>query len=263
MTDDTDSRQPRLDIDWVRTVAAALAAVSSAVLLSTLGAVGTIIGAAVGSIVASVGTALYAQGLDRSRRTVAKAQESAAGRIGAAQSEVRRAQRRGTNSPTAKADLLHAQQELDAAREELAEAADPDSEPPKPGWRERLAGLPWKRIAVFAAGVFLIVIATLTVFELLSGRSVSSFTGDDDRRTTIIGGRDDSGQRDDQQPQDPDQQQPTDGSTPADEPSQEPTSDPSESTTPFDGSSETPTPTPTETAVPTESPAPASPAPTE
>ena len=47
---------------------------TTAVLLSTLGAVGTIIGAALGSVAATVGTALYAQGLAKSKATVAKAQ---------------------------------------------------------------------------------------------------------------------------------------------------------------------------------------------
>ena len=55
MTDDTH----KLEIDWLRTIGGALAAVSSAVLLSTLGAAGTIIGAALGSVIVTVGGALY------------------------------------------------------------------------------------------------------------------------------------------------------------------------------------------------------------
>lgn len=51
MTEGTDRK---LGIDWLRTIAGALAAVSAAVLLSTLGAAGTLIGAALGSVVATV-----------------------------------------------------------------------------------------------------------------------------------------------------------------------------------------------------------------
>src|SRR5262249_54898382 len=50
----------RVEIDWTRTVGGALAAVASAVLLSTLGAAGTILGAALGSIVVTVSGAYFA-----------------------------------------------------------------------------------------------------------------------------------------------------------------------------------------------------------
>ena len=80
-------------IDWTRTIAGALAAVASAVLLSTLGAVGTIIGAAVGSIVVTIASALFTQGLSSSKRSLAKAQASAKQKVGIAHAEVRRAER--------------------------------------------------------------------------------------------------------------------------------------------------------------------------
>ena len=72
---------PELEIDWLKTLAGALAAVTTAVLLSTLGAVGTLIGAALGSIAATVGSAFYAQGLARSRYGMRKAQETARMRL--------------------------------------------------------------------------------------------------------------------------------------------------------------------------------------
>src|SRR3954454_3235204 len=89
---DADS-PPTLDIDWLKTTAGALAAVTTAVLLSTLGAVGTLIGAALGSVAATIGHALYAPGLARSRYVVLKAQETALHKVGIAQAEVRRAGR--------------------------------------------------------------------------------------------------------------------------------------------------------------------------
>ena len=60
----------------MKTAAGALAAVTTAVLLSTLGAAGTVIGAAIGSVVVTVGSEVYAQGLHRSRHTVRRAQET-------------------------------------------------------------------------------------------------------------------------------------------------------------------------------------------
>jgi uncharacterized membrane protein len=244
MTEDA-TEKPRLEIDWGRTVAAALAAVTSAVLLSTLGAVGTLIGAAVGSVAATVGTAIYAQGLARSRRAVALAQETALGRIGAAQAEVRRAQRRGTDT---QAHLDHAGDELAEAQAELEEVAeDPAATEERPGWRERLADLPWKRIAMLTAAIFVAVLLAITVFEQVTGRSVSSYTGgSDDRRTTIFGGEeDDADQRRDREdrspePTEPDSEAPVETEDPTEEPTLPPTAEPSDDdTTP-------PVPTPTD-----------------
>jgi len=243
------TEKPRLEIDWGRTVAAALAAVTSAVLLSTLGAVGTLIGAAVGSVAATVGTAIYAQGLARSRRAVALAQETALGRIGAAQAEVRRAQRRGTDT---QAHLDHAGDELEEAQAELEEVVeDPAATEERPGWRERLADLPWKRIAMLTAAIFVAVLLAITAFEQLAGRSVSSYTGgSDDRRTTIFGGEeDDADQRRDRkerspEPKEPESQAPVQTDDPSEPPTEEPTEDsPTDTTPPLPSPTEQPSPT--------------------
>lgn len=45
-----------IEVNWVQALAGSLAAMSSAVLLSTVGVAGTIIGAAIGSVVATVGS---------------------------------------------------------------------------------------------------------------------------------------------------------------------------------------------------------------
>jgi hypothetical protein len=162
MSDDTPGS--KLDIDWSNTLAGALAAVSSAVLLSTLGAAGTLIGAAVGSLAATIGTALYAQGLAKSREKVAQAQETALNKVGVAQAEVRRARRRGSSGATAETHLEQAEEQLAEAEAELGDALDggrdhgdnhgdqvlegfPDDDI-KPAWRERLAVLPWTDRAV-------------------------------------------------------------------------------------------------------------------
>jgi hypothetical protein len=257
----TADPSPKLDIDWLKTIAGALAAVSSAVLLSTLGAAGTIIGAALGSVVATVGGALYSQGLARSRERLAQAQSLALRRVGIAQAEVRRANRHQGDDPAVDAHLAHADERLGEAKAELGAIAD---EPPAVGWRERLVVLPWKRISLVAAGLFATAILAITAFELLAGESVSSITGgtDGDGGPTItrIGGGSDTS-RDPRAPSDDTatpsgepSSEPSDEASPTDEPTDEPSESPSESTTPTPSPLAPTTPAPTLTVEPTTTP---------
>jgi hypothetical protein len=239
-------------IDWTRTIAGALAAVASAVLLSTLGAVGTIIGAAVGSIVVTISSALFTQGLSSSKRSLAKAQASAMQKVGIAHAEVRRAERTD-DTEVQEGHLEHADERLEEAHEELdaaALAATPLS------WRQRLALLPWRRILIGAGVLFLVTVVVITVFEVIAGRSVSSFTGgsSDDSGTTINHVREGgSGRGDDPDPSEsPD---PTDEASPSETPSETPIESPTGEATP----SETPTPSPMESSTPSPSETPAEP----
>lgn len=236
-----DASRPRLEIDWLKTVAGALAAVSSAVVLSTLGAAGTLIGAAVGSVVLTVGNALYSQGLEHSRQRLTRAQRAALRDVGVADSAVRRAERNLEDGPP----------------------GDTSDGPPD-GWRDRLTQLPWKRIALVAGALFVTSVVLITAFELLAGRSVASYTGGSSSTggtsLTRLGGGDPEHQRDQQQ-------SPSDGGTPTGTPSDQASDEPST------GSSDTPevepsTPLPestdpglSESATPTP-PEPTSPAPT-
>jgi len=185
MTD--DARPPtraRLDLDWTRTAGGALAAVSSAVLLSRIGAAGTIIGAALGSVVVTVAGAFYSQGLERSRQRLGQAHTLAAARVGSAQAEVRRASRRQTGpgsssaDPAARSDLQHAEENLADAQRDLDRVSD-EAADPRAGlsWRDRLAVLPWRRIAWGAVAVFALAVVLITAFELVTGRSVAAYTG--------------------------------------------------------------------------------------
>ena len=251
MTDKGDG----VHIDWTRTIAGALAAVASAVLLSTLGAVGTIIGAAVGSIVVTVASALFTQGLSSSKRSLAKAQASAKQKVGIAHAEVRRAER-ADDTEAQQGHLEHADERLEEAHEDLdaaALAAAPVS------WRERLKLLPWRRILVGAGVMFLVAVAVITVFEVVAGRSVSSFTGgtSDDSGTTINHVREGGSGRD-EDPADPSESpDPSDEASPSDDatPSESPSASSTDEATP----SETPTPSPVESSSPSPSGTPAEP----
>lgn len=247
MPEEQPTPKARLEIDWLKTVAGALAAVSSAVILSSLGAAGTLIGAAVGSIVVSLTSSLYNTGLNRSRERVAQAQALALRRVGVAQAEVRRAARRQDSHTAVEGHLDHAEEQLVEAQVQLDELV---GEEPEGSWRERLAGLPWKRIGLAALGFFVVAVVAITVFELIAGRPVSSITGGSHDRsgTTFsdLGGG--GGGRRHQPTPTPTPQQPRDSATP----SQVPTY----STTPTQAPTPTATPTPaaTPTPVPSSSP---------
>ncbi len=223
MTPDTSRK---VEIDWLKTTGGAFAAVSSAVLLSTLGAAGTIIGAALGSVIVTVGGALYSQGLARSQQRLVQVQTAAKRKAGAA----------------------HAEERLDEVNDDLASMTD---EPAGPGWRERLGKLSWKRISLIAAGLFVAAVLAITAFELAVGQSVSSITGGSEGsgRTTIgrlSGGSDEDAPTEENRA--PSDEESSDQPAPTDEPTDEPTPAPE---------SETPSPTPSapttdETAEPTD-----------
>ena len=244
MTPDTPQK---LEIDWLKTAGGAFAAVSSAFLLSTLGAAGTIIGAALGSVIVTVGGALYSQGLARSHQRLAQVQVAAMRKVGVAQAEVRRAAQHPGDREAVDTRLAHAEERLHDVKDDLGAMA---SKPTGPGWRERLVVLPWKRISLIAAGFFGAAVLSITAFELVAGQTISSITGDTEGGggptiSRIGGGSDgDTSKEDNQVPSDspssPSNAPSTDSS---DEPA--PTSVPtSEPTT----ASETPTPATTSTA---------------
>ena len=248
MTDDTPQK---LEIDWFRTTGGALAAVSSAVLLSTLGAAGTIIGAALGSVIATVGGALYSQGLVRSRQRLVQAQGAALRKVGVAQAEVRRAGRRQGGTSTVDAHLAHAQATLDDAKGDLDALSD---EAAGTGWRARLALLPWKRIALVAAGLFALAVVAITAFELVVGRSVSEITtgsqGGGSTISHVVGGGTNQPSRDQQTP-------PADPASPSATPSQAPSEQANPSSGPAGAPSATPSAEPTGSPTPSVTPTPA------
>ena len=129
-----EQQHERVAINWFQVAGSALAAVSSAVLLSTVGVAGTIIGAAIGSVVVTAGGSIYGHYLEVSRHRVAAAQSVA--------------RARKTRAHTARLDAqqrFQADEEYHRAEEQLADAED---ETEKLSWRERVcagAGSPPSR----------------------------------------------------------------------------------------------------------------------
>lgn len=252
-----NEEKPKVDLNVVQVVASALAAVSSAVLLSTVGVAGTLIGAAVGSVIATVAGAVYTYSLQASRdRVAAAAQIAAMARTNLS--------RRGVGS------------ERDMRVTALAEPATGEAD--RPAWRTALAGLNWKRVAALAAGVFLAAMVAIVAFELVAGRPVSVLTGgtakDSSSRTTLGGG---SAEKSKEKPSSGGSETPSDDATvdssdeatpseepteqpieePTEEPTQEPTDEPSlseeptpEEELPSEGPAQEPTVAPTEAATP-------------
>jgi len=241
----TPEAPQKLEIDWLKTAGGAFAAVSSAFLLSTFGAAGTIIGAALGSVIVTVGGALYTQGLARSHHRLAQVQTAAMRKVGVAQAEVRRAARQTGDDEAVGAHLAHAEERLDDVKDDLGTMADEPVGPP--GWRERVVLLPWKRISLFAAGLFAAAVLAITAFELIVGESVSSITGGTEGGGgptigRIVGGSDgDTSKEDDKTPSD-------NQSSPSEAPSSESSSPPAPTNVPTGEptpASESPTSAPT------------------
>ena len=242
----------RLDIDWPKTIAGALAAVVSAVLLSTLGAAGTLVGAALGSLIVTVSSAVFAQGLATSKETLSKAQARALQKVGVAQADVERAGH--VQDPAVRADQVEqAQQRLAAANRELDDAGRGG----RGSLGDRLRALPWRRILLVSGALFVAAMVVITVFELAVGRSVSSITGGSSGGGTTIGDVSDDGGRDRRQDRDRDDEQPPEGPTsPGQGPSPSDRSTPEESPTPTAPTTQTPSPQETTPPELEEEPAP-------
>lgn len=144
-----------MKISWTQSIGSALGAVSSAVLLSTLGVAGTLIGAALGSLVITIGGALYSRSLQVTKERVLQTADRA------------RSSRSGPDGVPP--DF----QDDDAPSPPVGE----DTAPVAVSWQRRLRTLPWKRVLGTGAAVFAIAMALILAFELTTGRPVSSYTG--------------------------------------------------------------------------------------
>ncbi len=167
-------------IDWVKVLAGALAAMASAVLLSTLGAAGTVVGAALGSVIVTVGNSVFSRGIDVSKQGVSAAQAMALRRVTQARSQVGRAPA-GPAQHRRPAPALGRGARAARGRGRAAlhprgprpSQTAPVTAPRRRGW----SALSWKRVALAAAGVFVAAMVVITGFELVSGKAVSQLTG--------------------------------------------------------------------------------------
>lgn len=265
--------KPRIHLDWVTLVAGALAAVSSAFLLSTLGAVGTLAGAALGSVIASVTSTLYSTSLERSRQKVLEVQvplrRRAEGETTTLVVDTPAEEIVGTPDPAEPAAPVDPRSmptvtfaAVTAGSEPGAASSAPDTSTGTTGTDRRIGSLlgsvPWRKVGLAAAGLFVAAMLVLTVIEGIVGKSASDITGGSDggSRTSfsqLVGGGSGSGDTDQR---DPSPQPTTDGTTGTSEPGSEGSSSPTTTDDPTSPTSEPTTGAPTSgtTSAPTGGP---------
>jgi len=248
-------RTKLLDISAIQLVGGALAAMTSAVIGARLGVAGTVIGAAIGSLVAGVAGSLYTaslkHGKDRlSSALVGKVGDTPVGLSTVSDDRLVPDQNR-VPDPTVVSD-----------RNRLGPPAagswswDPTAEPAAvaPASSDPVAAdvvvdrhgqtvkrWPWKAILVSTAAVFLLAIAGITAFELVSGQSVSGGEG-----TTVSQVREGSGGSRTDPEQAPTSTTPSESST-------TPSSEPSVSSEPHSTASSEPSSEPSASSQPSES----------
>lgn len=157
-----------VDLSATQLAGGALAAMTSAVIGARLGVAGTIAGAAIGSIVAGVAGALYTASLKRTKDKITSVIVS-----------------RGDDDTTELTTVTDDTVVLDRWQTASLPAAT-DPQPPLGAAdsqalvdeREPLTRrLPWKRILISAVAVFVLAIAGITAFELVSGHAISGGEG--------------------------------------------------------------------------------------
>lgn len=208
-----------LGLSWFQVIAGALAAMTSAWIASTLGVAGTIIGAAVGSLVATITAALYANTLDRSRTLIVRTDS---GTIVETEAE-----------PGETVAALEAVRDATGSQIRGAEVVD---EPRR---------IHWKTVLVTSIAVLALSFGAMGAYELVTGNSYGSST-DNARIGNPFGGPSSTGSSTTDEPDD----EPTDSPTPTEPTLTTPT--PTEAT-------DTPTPTVTTPTPTGETPTPDTP----
>ncbi|MEP6665151.1 MAG: hypothetical protein ABJA81_01770 [Nocardioidaceae bacterium] len=135
--------RPTINLSGPQILAGALAAASAAVVSSWMGVAGTVLGAVVVSLVASIGAALYTPSLERSSQKLRETLPVKAVRPG--------------GTPT---------------------VVPPAVETPAPAPANRRSShLQWRTVAPSAAASLVLGLALLTGFEAILGKPASSLTG--------------------------------------------------------------------------------------
>lgn len=139
----------RLQLSATQLIASALAAVTATIAASYLGVSGTVIGAAIASVVTVTGNAVYSHSLHRTGQRVRTAVPIRRAAVGTP----------GSGRPGS------------GARPPAPPAAEPRSlEPPRPARTGRLG---WYRLAFATAAVFVALLALITTVDLVAGRPLS------------------------------------------------------------------------------------------
>jgi hypothetical protein len=142
-------------------LAGALAAVTAALIGSTMGVAGTVVGAGLASVISTVGGAVYLRSIQRTREGVRTVRAKVVGRSGGATVLV------SEEEPSA-GEVV----EADTAPEETSDEQTPDVSPPSEPRRLR-----WPVIVVTSLAAFALGMVVITGVEWLHGESLSGGTG--------------------------------------------------------------------------------------
>jgi hypothetical protein len=157
--DDTES------IRFSQVLAGALAAVTAALIGSTMGVAGTVVGAGLASVISTVGGTLYLRSIQRTRESVRTVRAKVVGRSGGATVLV------ADDEPAAETgEVVEADTEV--ATE--ADAEDQTSDDRPPAARRRLR---WPVVVVTTLAAFALGMAVVTGVEWLRGESLSGNPG--------------------------------------------------------------------------------------
>jgi len=233
MTKDNSTHDRSLGLTPAQVVGSALAAMSGAFLASWLGTTGTLVGAAVGSVVATIGAAIYTHSLRRTAEAVKRTAVQARHGVlltGAVPRPDPNAPRRGEPVAPTRAEV-----EPTERRGRLATLLD----------------LPWLKVTLASLAVLVAALGGVTAVEGITGKPIASLLGQDDGTGTTVGhvvGSDTSSTPSDKTPK---QQTPaTPDPTPSEAPSEQPRQ-PVPSTSPTPTPSTGPdTPAPDDSQVP-------------
>jgi hypothetical protein len=154
---DKQSKAKALDLSVTQIVGGALAAMTAAALGSQLSAVGTVVSAALASIVVAVAGALYTASLRRTHDKV--------------KTVFWTGQPNEVDEPTVIDIVADSEGHIAGQRSHLVEP-EPDRSPRGP--RPKLN---WKRVVVAALAIFGIAAVSLTAFELITGHAMSGGEG--------------------------------------------------------------------------------------
>lgn len=178
MAEKPTESKPALGISGAQVAGSALASVTAAVFASWAGTAGTLIGAALGSVFATAGAAIYTQSLRRSRAAMSqaalKARQTVTAR-GVAQGPARFTDEGERATPTRAIQT----RSLRAHSETSSDPAEPGSDD-----QHRPA---WGRVAGAALAVLVLALGSVTIVEAASGKPLSALFGKDAGHGTTLG----------------------------------------------------------------------------
>lgn len=230
------ARPPTLpgELTWPKLLGTSIAAVVAAWLAGYLGLGNTLTGVAIGSVIATFGSAFFTTTIDKTHKAIPT---------------VLVRTDRGTVIET-KADHDVAVEDAGGTTVHPAQPGLPEPVPGQLGTDEpsRWSRIHWKSVAVASLLTMGVTLGAISIYESAVGRTWGSNEPGTSIGNTVRGGP-----------------APTVAPTPAPTPTEEPSEAPSETPTPTEDPSASPTPTPTatdcptSTATPSDEPSPASP----